>query len=589
MKGIKNKSLYIIAILAILAIAIVLAFKANSYLSKVILSEPFRISIKGISAKSEKTIKIYGYSPTGKRQVLGKADDLNTWEYSDYSNFTSLYIFAPDSVEVFDKAVIITKNHRIEIADLKTSISNNVIDLTGFIAGKISKIEIIYSIFHWKAVKSFLIFFLVLLIFVMFFSKIKKFFLALILFFNKKTIKKYQWLILRCLFGLGIIAHILFFIITKNYLITSGVFLYILLFVFIFYFFVALDKKTQISLKIKEIKLAIITLTCCFCLIEIALILTGYNSTYFEKRFIYYYSSSHNAHNTNRFLIHGKDHYLKTSEYSYFRKINSEGLSDKEHVILKKRNEFRIVGLGDSFTEGDGTDVDSTWLKFLERSLSKHAFKKEVTYINAGISGSDPYFEYILLKERLLKYRPDLVMVAINNSDISDIVARGGMERFLPDGSVEFKKGPWWEAIYAISHISRLFFDAFGYENFLYFGSEKEITESKTNIVEIISAFKELSMKNNFKLIVIFHPYRTEINSKELELRTEMNVLIHNDIDVFDMLNYYSEKEKINSTNSGDFYWKHDGHHNAKGYAAFARGVEWKLKEMGIMDSLMKK
>lgn len=495
----------------------------------------------------------------------------------------------PESVVVFDKAIIITKNHRIEIADLKTSISNNLIDLTGFIAGKISKIEIIYSIFHWKAVKSFLIFFLVLLIFVMFFSKIKKYFLALMLFFNKKTIKKYQLLILRCLFGLGIIAHILFFIITKNYLITSGVFLYILLFVFIFYFFVTLDKKTQISLKIKEIKLAIITLTCCFCLIEITLILTGYNSTYFEKRFIYYYSSSHNAHNTNQFLIHGKDHYLKTSEYSYFRKINSEGLSDKEHVILKKRNEFRIVGLGDSFTEGDGTDVDSTWLKFLERSLSKYHFKKELTFINAGIAGSDPFFEFILLKEKLLKYRPDLVLVAINSSDIADIVARGGMERFLPDGSVEFKKGPWWEAIYAVSHISRLFFDAFGYENFLYFGSEKEIAESKTNIVEIISAFKELSMKNNFKLIVIFHPYRTEINSKELELKTEMNVSIHNNIEVFDMLNYFSEKEEINSTNSGDYFWQYDGHHNAKGYEAFARGVEWKLKETGIIDSLMKK
>jgi hypothetical protein len=195
-----------------------------------------------------------------------------------------------------------------------------------------------------------------------------------------------------------------------------------------------------------------------------------------------------------------------------------------------------------------------------------------------------------LLKERLLKYSPDLVLVAINNTDIGDIGIRGGMERFLPDGSIKFKAGPWWEPIYAVSHISRLFFDAFGYEKFLYAGSDKEIAESKTNIVKIITAFRELSLKSHFRLIIIFHPTKDEIYSNEMKLQDVMReVSENNKIEILDMLNYYSEKEKINSTNSSDYYWKYDGHHNARGYAAFARGVEWKLKETGILDSLMKK
>jgi len=62
-----------------------------------------------------------------------------------------------------------------------------------------------------------------------------------------------------------------------------------------------------------------------------------------------------------------------------------------------------------------------------------------------------------------------------------------------------------------------------------------------------------------------------------------------NKVEVLNMCAYFREKEKINSTNSNDYFWKYDGHHNAKGYAAFARGVEWKLKQTGILDSLLQK
>ena len=61
MKGNKNKWLYVIVILAVLATVIVAVFKVNSYLSKVILSQPFRKSIDGISPESAKAIKTFGF------------------------------------------------------------------------------------------------------------------------------------------------------------------------------------------------------------------------------------------------------------------------------------------------------------------------------------------------------------------------------------------------------------------------------------------------------------------------------------------------------------------------------------------------
>ena len=587
MKQNKKTIIYLIAGIIIVIIVIVSGIVSNNYLSKVIISQPFSVIIERVSPEDIKEIKIYGYSPTGKIQILNKTKDLNTWNYFDYSNFESLYVFIPDSVKNFSKIIITTNSKLIKVTDLKNKISNTSIDLTKSLEGKFSKTEIIFSMFHWKESNYIMVLCFATVILILFFSIFKKKISALILILNKNKTARYSSIILLCIFVLGIIVHVMFILITKNYLITSGLFLYILMSFFIYFAFVAIGKNTKIRLKIKEIKLTIITLSLCFCLVEILLILTGYTSTNFEKKYENY-SPGNNANNINHYWVYKMDHYLKTSEFSYFRKTNSEGMSDIEHAISKKKNEFRIIGLGDSFTEGDGSDVDSTWLKFLERNLSKYPIKKELTFINAGICGSDPIWEYDLLKEKLLKYNPDLIMVAVNSTDIGEIASRGGMERFLPDGSIKFKEGPWWEPIYAVSHISRLFFNAFGYEKFLYFSTDKDICESKTKIVNTISAFKELSLKNHFKLIVIFHPFREEINSNELKLKTEMSVSINNKIEVFDMLHYFSEKEKISSTNSGDYFWKHDGHHNAKGYEAFARGVEWKLKEAGIIDSLIK-
>ena len=54
-----------------------------------------------------------------------------------------------------------------------------------------------------------------------------------------------------------------------------------------------------------------------------------------------------------------------------------------------------------------------------------------------------------------------------------------------------------------------------------------------------------------------------------------------------DLLSYYRDSLRINSKNYSDYFWKQDGHHNAKGYNAMAKtvfsvakpAIEKKLKE----------
>ena len=59
-----------------------------------------------------------------------------------------------------------------------------------------------------------------------------------------------------------------------------------------------------------------------------------------------------------------------------------------------------------------------------------------------GVSGSDPWYAYTQLRYQLLPLHPTHVIMAVNGTDITDIIFRGGMERFHADGTTHYRKGP---------------------------------------------------------------------------------------------------------------------------------------------------
>lgn len=400
-----------------------------------------------------------------------------------------------------------------------------------------------------------------------------------------KTIWK---IIFITLLVLAFAAHLCVIIVTKKYLITSGIIFIISFFVLFYYFILLMRKVFGFNIKVDNFRLTIVSISVCLIIVESIFILSGYNSTYLEKRYKFYYESEYIPKNKNHLWVWDHDHDLKTNEYFYHRAINSLGLSDIEHPISKKDNEYRIIGLGDSFTEGDGTDQDSTWLKFLSHDLEKYSFKKTPVFMNAGVCGSDPFFEYMLLKEKLLKYKPDLLIVAINETDINDIIIRGGVERFLPDGTVKYNDPPWFEPIYASLHISRLIFiNDTKFNDQLISCKKVDVEKAMTKIFQCVLLFDQLSKEKHFKLLLVTHPLSKEIAVNKLKLADVADkIKKETKIYFLDMLEYISTKEGIGQKNVSEYFWKFDGHHNSKGYAAFARGIEWKLKEMGIIDSL---
>lgn len=110
----------------------------------------------------------------------------------------------------------------------------------------------------------------------------------------------------------------------------------------------------------------------------------------------------------------------RTFEWEEEIKINSLGFRDYEYTAKKPDNTFRILMVGDSFTEGQGVKLDETFSKVLERSLKDKIGNKKVEVINTGVLSYSPLLEYLFLKYRGVDLNPDLVIINFDQGDIID-------------------------------------------------------------------------------------------------------------------------------------------------------------------------
>lgn len=97
-------------------------------------------------------------------------------------------------------------------------------------------------------------------------------------------------------------------------------------------------------------------------------------------------------------------------------KVNSAGFRDIEHKIQKEKNTYRIMVVGDSFTFGMGVNLEDTYAKQLERLLT--STDRPVEVINCGVVGYVMWQNVETLKQKVLQYRPDLVVLGVFLNDI---------------------------------------------------------------------------------------------------------------------------------------------------------------------------
>lgn len=126
--------------------------------------------------------------------------------------------------------------------------------------------------------------------------------------------------------------------------------------------------------------------------------------------------------------------WYKTNEFNTDYKINSLGLRDKEYSIEKPAHTFRILMLGDSFTEGDGVFSHETFSKRLEEKLQSLPSSMHYEVINAGVGSYSTLLEYLYLKNYGLQLNPDLVILNFDLSDVYDDYTYTALAQFDEHG-----------------------------------------------------------------------------------------------------------------------------------------------------------
>lgn len=337
------------------------------------------------------------------------------------------------------------------------------------------------------------------------------------------------------------------------------------------------ESATNISLAVASV-CTILTLT------EIGLRISGKFLTQTEHQaFGQYDSVRKREHLDSWFWTHRPNDTITVvrPEFRFHRVTNSLGLSEVEFSKVKQR--FRVVSIGDSFTEGYGVETDSTWVKNAERKLKSNDSIGEFEILNAGIGGSDFVFGYVLLDSLLIDYHPDLVVLSINSSDFSDVCFRGGFERFKPDGSVG-EPAPNWEWLYMLSHTVRMVVhNLMNYsKDYLIPNEVFEVNRKRFDSVSLdaLSKYILLSERHHFRLLVVFHPVISDFANSgyyPLEFAHFVDSVKKMDIEYLDVMECFNSIGINDQNSAGTYYWRTDTHFNHKGYQVYGECVADRL------------
>jgi hypothetical protein len=111
----------------------------------------------------------------------------------------------------------------------------------------------------------------------------------------------------------------------------------------------------------------------------------------------------------------------KTSEFTSWIEINSKGLRGAEIDYRKPAGEYRILVVGDSFTFAEQVNQQETFTQRLEDRLNAESSGPHYRVLNAGSNGWATANEAVYLTKEGVRFRPDLVIVALYvGNDISD-------------------------------------------------------------------------------------------------------------------------------------------------------------------------
>jgi hypothetical protein len=180
------------------------------------------------------------------------------------------------------------------------------------------------------------------------------------------------------------------------------------------------------------------------------------------------------------------------------------------------------------------------------------------------------FFDWKMVQKLEHRYTLKQLVFIMNTTDINDVMIRGGNERFCSNGLLNYHSQPWWEPIYAVSYVFRLFvhnvlkrdynlFSAAEQNKKHYLALNKMSTLISTEIVP-------WAVKRKVQLQFVVLPMRYELEAPN----TYYHDLIHmlggvNQINILNCLPRLKAEENLNAV-----YWTRDLHFTPQGYSIIA-------------------
>lgn len=131
----------------------------------------------------------------------------------------------------------------------------------------------------------------------------------------------------------------------------------------------------------------------------------------------------HTIDDTLGFVNNPGVHGWFTDEGRGYVEFNSEGMRGPEYAIEKPAGVFRVAVLGDSYTSALQVMFKDSFPAIVEKQLASCTALKShrIEVMNFGVSGYGTAQELILLREKVLKYSPDMVVLSfLSGNDLSD-------------------------------------------------------------------------------------------------------------------------------------------------------------------------
>lgn len=248
-------------------------------------------------------------------------------------------------------------------------------------------------------------------------------------------------------------------------------------------------------------------------------------------------------------------------------RINSNGLRDYEYAVEKGKNVFRIAVVGDSVTWGY-TELPYTYPKILESELKKLNGNFEV--LNFGIRGTESHHHLAIVKERVMQYKPDLVILGYSLNDIrfstiydKPIIMKILQHSYFADfisvrlGTAAWKwrygSGPEGGDVYYREHIKM-------YED----------KERLSRLRNILGEMRDVLSARNVKFAVAVFPFRQQLDEREpYPQKALASILKEEGIPFFDFIT------ELKSYKPDDLYLETDFlHFSPFGNEAVARSIK---------------